>query len=516
MGRAGCRAAGRQRLGWLVDLPQLVVVEPDAAAAAVADVHGRDRRRSAASARESRLGNPCRVYRQRAAAPVALRMIAVMVEGEELRGLLRRVPVRRDGSDRGRRRPARRADRLLVRLAVARSAARRRGDQPVRGAPRAPARGRRVRRLLPRAGPGGPRAALRARASADRPWDGDRRARGPARAAARGSARLARVPQLDEPAAGDHTLFVGGCSSVELRASRRARSSTARPSTTATVIEAVVFDLDGVLIASEEVWDEVRERVRRRARRPLRRRGAARDDGHELASSGRATSTTSAGVPDAPAEINAEVVRRMLAAYREHAAADPGRGRGRPAHRRALAARARVVVEPAADRRRARAVRARAAVPRDRLVGGGGRGKPAPDVYLEAARRLGVAPDRCAAVEDSHSGHPLGHAAGMRVVAIPNPSYPPGDDALALADVVLASIAELTPEVVRRISVKPSRTGAARTRRADRRALPVERRQRMVRARPGRACCRRRSRRPRRASAARPRSTRGSRPSTRR
>jgi HAD superfamily hydrolase (TIGR01509 family) len=76
------------------------------------------------------------------------------------------------------------------------------------------------------------------------------------------------------------------------------------------------------------------------------------------------------------------------------------------------------------------------------------RGKPAPDVYLEAARRLGIAPERCAAVEDSHSGIGSAKAAGMRVVAIPNPSFPPGDDALAEADVVLRSLAELTPEAL--------------------------------------------------------------------
>jgi beta-phosphoglucomutase-like phosphatase (HAD superfamily) len=76
------------------------------------------------------------------------------------------------------------------------------------------------------------------------------------------------------------------------------------------------------------------------------------------------------------------------------------------------------------------------------------RGKPAPDVYLEAARRLGVPAGRCAAVEDSHSGIRSARAAGMRVIAIPNPSYPPGDDALADADVVLASIDELEPAVI--------------------------------------------------------------------
>jgi beta-phosphoglucomutase-like phosphatase (HAD superfamily) len=75
-------------------------------------------------------------------------------------------------------------------------------------------------------------------------------------------------------------------------------------------------------------------------------------------------------------------------------------------------------------------------------------GKPAPDVYLEAARRLEVAPDRCAAIEDSTNGLRSAHAAGMRVVAVPNPAFPPEPSGLEVADVVLDSIDELTPEVV--------------------------------------------------------------------
>ena len=65
------------------------------------------------------------------------------------------------------------------------------------------------------------------------------------------------------------------------------------------------------------------------------------------------------------------------------------------------------------------------------------RGKPAPDVYLEAARQLGVAPGRCAAIEDSHNGILAAAAAGMRVIAIPNPAFPPGEEALAAADRIL-------------------------------------------------------------------------------
>ena len=76
------------------------------------------------------------------------------------------------------------------------------------------------------------------------------------------------------------------------------------------------------------------------------------------------------------------------------------------------------------------------------------RGKPAPDVYLEAARRLDIDPSRSAAVEDSQNGILAAQAAGMRVVAIPNPRFPPGEDALAAADILLASPAELTAEAV--------------------------------------------------------------------
>jgi beta-phosphoglucomutase-like phosphatase (HAD superfamily) len=76
------------------------------------------------------------------------------------------------------------------------------------------------------------------------------------------------------------------------------------------------------------------------------------------------------------------------------------------------------------------------------------RGKPAPDVYLEAARRLDVDAARCAAVEDSHNGIRSAKAAGMRVIAVPNPHFPPDEEAVAQADVVLETIADLTPAVV--------------------------------------------------------------------
>ena len=79
------------------------------------------------------------------------------------------------------------------------------------------------------------------------------------------------------------------------------------------------------------------------------------------------------------------------------------------------------------------------------------RGKPAPDVYLEAATRLGQSPLACAAVEDSANGIRSAVAAGLRVVAIPNPDYPPPDSVLARAQIVIGGLADLTVELVDRL-----------------------------------------------------------------
>ena len=76
------------------------------------------------------------------------------------------------------------------------------------------------------------------------------------------------------------------------------------------------------------------------------------------------------------------------------------------------------------------------------------RGKPAPDVYLAAAGELGAAPSSCAAIEDSRNGIAAAAAAGMRVIAIPNAAFPPGEEALAAAARILESLDALTAEVV--------------------------------------------------------------------
>lgn len=213
------------------------------------------------------------------------------------------------------------------------------------------------------------------------------------------------------------------------------------------MIEAVVFDLDGVLIQTEEIWDEVRETF-------ARERGGRYDEAAQRAMMGMSSREWSRymheelGIADPPEEIDAEVVRRMQARYRERLPLIDG---GREAVER-LAARWPLAIASSSNRPLIDAVLDasglaryfRATVSSEEVP----QGKPAPDVYLEAAWRLGIDPRACAAIEDSHSGIRSARAAGMRVLAVPNPSFPPGDDALGEADVVLRSLDELTPEVV--------------------------------------------------------------------
>ena len=213
------------------------------------------------------------------------------------------------------------------------------------------------------------------------------------------------------------------------------------------MVEAVVFDMDGVILQSEEVWDEVRERY-------VRERGGRYDAEVQRALMGMSSTEWSrylhehAGVADEPEAINEEVVRRMLETYRGRLPLIDG---SLEAVRR-IGERWPLALASSSNRPLIDAVLEvaglsrwfRATVSSEEVA----RGKPAPDVYLEAARRLGVEPTACAAVEDSHGGIRSAKAAGMRVVAIPNPSYPPDDDALSLADVVLPTIRELDPDVV--------------------------------------------------------------------
>jgi HAD superfamily hydrolase (TIGR01509 family) len=213
------------------------------------------------------------------------------------------------------------------------------------------------------------------------------------------------------------------------------------------VIEAVIFDLDGVIVDSEHVWDAAREAL-------ARERGGRWHEGAQRDMMGMSSTEWSRymhdviGLRDPPEEISAEVVRRLEATYREELPLIAGAREAvaRMAERWPLGVASssnRPIIDLVLDLGRLdrffRATASSEEVPR---------GKPSPDVYLEVARRLGVDPEKTAAIEDSHNGIMSAKAAGMRVIAIPNERFPPEEEAISEAYVVLASISELTPAVV--------------------------------------------------------------------
>jgi HAD superfamily hydrolase (TIGR01509 family) len=214
------------------------------------------------------------------------------------------------------------------------------------------------------------------------------------------------------------------------------------------VITTFVFDLDGILLDSEQAWDEARQEVVRAHGGTWRPEATRAMLGMSSPEWSRYVSERLA-VSLSPAAVNAAVVEAMLAGYRERLPLLPG---AREAVER-LAEAFTIGLASSSNREVIDLVLARmgvgerfaATVSSEEVA----RGKPAPDVYLEAIRRLGAAPDACAAVEDSENGIRSAHAAGLRVLAIPNPHFPPAEAALALADAVLPDLAALTPEAVR-------------------------------------------------------------------
>jgi HAD superfamily hydrolase (TIGR01509 family) len=213
------------------------------------------------------------------------------------------------------------------------------------------------------------------------------------------------------------------------------------------VIAAVIFDLDGVIVDSEQVWEEVRADYTREAGGRYSDR-ATRDMMGMSAPEWSTYMAEELALPGTPKEINAAIVQRMLARYGEAPPLIPGAVEAV----RAIAERWPVAIASSSNPELIDVVLAvtglqgivREAVSSQEVA----RGKPAPDVYLEAARRLAVEPADALAVEDSENGLRSARAAGMFVVAVPNPHFPPDDDALAQADLVLTSIGELTPDAV--------------------------------------------------------------------
>ena len=208
------------------------------------------------------------------------------------------------------------------------------------------------------------------------------------------------------------------------------------------MIAGVVFDMDGVIVDTEQVWDEVREKL------------VADWGGRYSAESQRAMMGMSSGewsrymhielgLTQTPEEINDEVVVRMLQRYRVElplidGAVDAVRELSRSFPLAVASSSNRPLINAVLDT--AGITDCFAATVSSEEVA---RGKPSPDVYLEAARRLDVAPSACIAVEDSANGIRAAAAAGMHVIAFPNRHYAPDAEALALAHTVIDSLAGL-------------------------------------------------------------------------
>ena len=213
------------------------------------------------------------------------------------------------------------------------------------------------------------------------------------------------------------------------------------------MISAVIFDLDGVLIESESVWNEARRAV-------ALEHGGHWSDGAPRAMMGMSSTEWSRymhdelGVDLAAPEISSAVVARLQESYRRTLPLLPG---AREAVER-LAARWPLGLASSANREIIELVldlaelhsRFAATVSSEEVA----HGKPAPDVYLEAAGRLDLAPTACAAIEDSTNGLRSAAAAQMTVVAVPNRQFPPAEEALSLARAVLGSLTELQPDLI--------------------------------------------------------------------
>jgi HAD superfamily hydrolase (TIGR01509 family) len=213
------------------------------------------------------------------------------------------------------------------------------------------------------------------------------------------------------------------------------------------VIEAVVFDMDGVLIDSEPVWERVRRTF-------VAERGGWWPDDAQDRMMGMSTAEWSAylsedfGLRLSPQQVAEGVIAAMVTEYQAHLPLLPGAVDAV----RTLSARWPLAVASSAPKSLIEAVldasglrQAFAAAVSSEEVP---RGKPAPDVYLEATKRLGIPPASCAAIEDSSNGLRSASAAGLTVIAVPRPEYPPAADALQQARAVLDSLTELTPDTI--------------------------------------------------------------------
>ena len=216
------------------------------------------------------------------------------------------------------------------------------------------------------------------------------------------------------------------------------------------MVRAVVFDMDGVLVDTERDWDSSRREVAQ-ALGGRWTPDATTDMIGMSAPEWSRYMRDELGADAEPDEINRRVVASML----ERVGEGPPLLPGAAAAVEGLAARWPLAVASSANRPVIEAVLDatglarffKAVVSSEEVP----RGKPAPDVYVAAARALDVDPSDAVAIEDSSNGIRSAANAGMRVVALPNEHYPPDADALARAEFVIRGLDELESLLLREL-----------------------------------------------------------------
>ncbi|WP_410875578.1 HAD family hydrolase [Nocardia sp. A7] len=212
-------------------------------------------------------------------------------------------------------------------------------------------------------------------------------------------------------------------------------------------IAAVVFDMDGVLIDSEPIWEQVRHEY------VVLKDGRWQPDSQKKMMGMNTVEWSSylsdeLGVAEPAAKVAADVIDLMADRYAHHVPLLPGAvdavRRCAGSWKLGLASSSPATLIDLVLAKSGLLDHFSVVLSTEEV----GRGKPAPDVYLTVAQRLGVDPKDCTAVEDSTNGLTSAHRAGMRLIAAPRPEFPPGPDALALADVVIDDLDQLTAEVI--------------------------------------------------------------------
>jgi beta-phosphoglucomutase-like phosphatase (HAD superfamily) len=216
------------------------------------------------------------------------------------------------------------------------------------------------------------------------------------------------------------------------------------------MIEAVIFDMDGLLVDSEPVWDKARQGMAKAAGKEWNKE----DHQAVMGVSTQAWADymiTRLELNLSRQEVQDEIVARMIALYQGGIPYFPGAVEAvhlaASHYPTALASGSHPALIDAVAADAGMRGQFRVILSADEMAAG----KPAPDVYLEAAKRLGVKPEHCVCLEDSGNGILAGHRAGMKVIAVPDPRFPPAPDKLSLADVILPSLSGFSLELLHQL-----------------------------------------------------------------